>query len=39
MERNDCINILLIEDEEFDVKRVQKTISYYNQRIKILDVV
>jgi DNA-binding NtrC family response regulator len=36
---NGCINILLIEDEEFDVKRVQKTIGYYSQRIKIQDVV
>lgn len=33
------INILLIEDEEFDVKRVKKTVSYYDSRIKIKDVV
>ncbi|HVO74054.1 MAG TPA: response regulator, partial [Ignavibacteriaceae bacterium] len=39
MERNDKINILLLEDEEFDVKRVKKTISYYETRIKVLDVV
>ena len=39
MERNDTINILLIEDEEFDVKRVKKTVSYYDTRIKIKDVV
>ena len=38
MDRNDKINILLIEDEEFDVKRVKKTISYYETRIKVLDV-
>jgi two-component system, NtrC family, response regulator AtoC len=39
MERKDLINILLIEDEEFDVMRVKKTVSYYDNRIKILDVV
>ena len=39
MERKDIINILLIEDEEFDVLRVRRTVSYYDNRIKILDVV
>jgi len=39
MERKDLINILLIEDEEFDVMRVKKTVSYYDNRIKIIDVV
>lgn len=39
MERKDLINILLIEDEEFDVMRVKKTVSYYDNRIKIVDVV
>ena len=39
MERKDIINILLIEDEEFDVLRVRRTVSYYDTRIKILDVV
>jgi len=39
MERNGTINILLVEDEEFDVKRVKKTISYYDTRLKVLDVV
>lgn len=39
MERKDNINILLIEDEEFDVIRVKKTVSYYDNRIKIVDVV
>ena len=39
MERKDTINILLIEDEEFDVIRVKKTVSYYDNRIKIIDVV
>lgn len=39
MERNGSINILLVEDEEFDVKRVKKTVSYYDTRIKVLDVV
>lgn len=33
------INILLIEDEEFDVKRVKNTISYYENRIQIDKVV
>jgi two-component system, NtrC family, response regulator AtoC len=39
MEKKDIINILLIEDEEFDVARVKRTVSYYDTRIKILDVV
>jgi len=39
MDKKDIINILLIEDEEFDVARVKKTVSYYDSRIKILDVV
>jgi DNA-binding NtrC family response regulator len=39
IEKNDKINILLIEDEEFDVKRVKNTISYYETRIKVVDVV
>jgi len=39
IEKNDKINILLVEDEEFDVKRVKNTISYYETRIKVLDVV
>ena len=33
------INILLVEDEEFDVKRIKKTINYYDTRIKLADVV
>lgn len=39
MEKKDIINILLIEDEEFDVTRVKRTVSFYETRIKILDVV
>jgi two-component system, NtrC family, response regulator AtoC len=39
MDKKDIINILLIEDEEFDVARVKRTVSYYDSRIKILDVV
>lgn len=39
MERKDIINLLLIEDEEFDVERVKRTVGYYDSRIKILDVV
>jgi two-component system, NtrC family, response regulator AtoC len=39
MSRADTINILLIEDEDFDVRRVKNTISFYETRLKILDVV
>ncbi|MCL4548278.1 MAG: sigma-54 dependent transcriptional regulator [Bacteroidetes bacterium] len=35
----DQINILLIEDEEFDVRRVENTIKPFGDKIKILDVV
>jgi two-component system, NtrC family, response regulator AtoC len=36
---NNNINILLIEDEDFDVKRIKNTINYYETRIKVLDTV
>jgi DNA-binding NtrC family response regulator len=36
---NSHINILLVEDEDFDVKRIKNTISYYDTRIKVLDTV
>jgi DNA-binding NtrC family response regulator len=36
---NNHINILLVEDEDFDVKRIKNTISYYDTRIKVLDTV
>ena len=39
MTTNNNINILLIEDEDFDVKRIKNTINYYETRIKVLDVV
>jgi two-component system, NtrC family, response regulator AtoC len=39
MTKNSLINILLIEDEEFDVLRVRNTVSFYNSVIKIVDVV
>ncbi len=39
MSSNGYINILLIEDEDFDVNRVKNTISYYESRIKIKDIV
>jgi len=39
MDRSEVIKILLVEDEEFDVRRIRKTISYYGTRIEILDVV
>lgn len=35
MASTDVINILLVEDEDFDVRRVKNTISYYDTRIKI----
>jgi len=39
MNKTDVINILLVEDEDFDVRRVKNTISYYETKIKVLDVV
>ncbi len=36
---NNNINILLIEDEDFDVRRIKNTINYYETRIKVLDTV
>ncbi|MGA9292494.1 MAG: sigma-54 dependent transcriptional regulator [Ignavibacteriaceae bacterium] len=39
MNTSNNINILLIEDEDFDVKRIKNTINYYETRIKVLDVV
>jgi len=39
MSRSEQINILLVEDEDFDVTRVKNTISYYETRIKLIDTV
>lgn len=39
MSKSDVINILLVEDEDFDVRRVKNTISYYETRIKVIDTV
>jgi len=39
MTNGNTINILLVEDEEFDVKRVMKTIKPFVDRINISDVV
>lgn len=39
MSKSNQISILLIEDEDFDVKRVKNTISYYDTRIMIADLV
>lgn len=36
---NETINILLIEDEEFDVQRIRKTIQPFSSRVRIKDVV
>lgn len=35
----EIINVLLIEDEDFDMRRVENTIKPFNNRIKIIDVV
>ncbi len=39
MNTNSMINILLVEDEDFDVRRVRNTIRYFESNIKIKDVV
>lgn len=39
MSKSDVINILLVEDEDFDVRRVKNTLSYYETRIKVIDTV
>ncbi|MBN1302453.1 MAG: sigma-54-dependent Fis family transcriptional regulator [Melioribacteraceae bacterium] len=39
MTKNKHIDILLVEDEDFDVQRVKNTISYYDTSIKITDTV
>ena len=39
MFRNDLIKVLLIEDEDFDIKRVQNTIKPFSDRIEIVKVV
>ncbi len=39
MNKESIINILLIEDEDFDVGRVKNTLAFYENRIKVLDVV
>lgn len=36
---NNQINILLVEDEDFDVGRIKNTINYYDTNLKILDTV
>ena len=35
----DQINVLLIEDEEYDVIRVLNTIKPFNDKIKVLDII
>lgn len=39
MSKDNVINVLLVEDEEFDVLRVKKTIEPFLDRINIADVV
>ena len=39
MANGNTINILLVEDEEFDVNRVMKTVEPFKDRINISDVV
>lgn len=36
---NEQIAVILIEDEEFDVRRIQRTIDPFRERIKIQDIV
>jgi DNA-binding LytR/AlgR family response regulator len=36
---NGTIRVLLIEDEDFDVRRVRNTIRPFSDQIKILEVV
>ena len=39
MERLETINVLLIEDEDYDVRRVVNTIKPFADRIKIINIV
>jgi len=39
MDKQQAIKILLIEDEEFDVRRIRNTIEPYKNKIEICDVV
>jgi DNA-binding NtrC family response regulator len=39
MNQSEVIKILLIEDEDFDMRRVENTIKPFSSRIKIVDVV
>jgi len=39
MSLNDKIDVLLIEDEEFDVQRIEKTLQPFSSRIRIKDIV
>ena len=39
LNNNHHINILLVEDEDFDVKRIKNTINYYETNLKVLDTV
>lgn len=39
MSNKNTINVLLIEDEEYDVRRVKNTIKPFESRIKIVEVV
>ncbi len=39
MSKTEHINILLVEDEDFDVTRVKNTLNYYSSMVKLLDVV
>lgn len=39
MTQNNQIRILLIEDEDFDVRRVENTIKLFDDKLKIVDIV
>lgn len=38
MFENDRINLMIIEDEEFDINRIQKTIEPFSNRMKIVKI-
>jgi len=39
MDKSDVIRLLIIEDEDFDVKRIQKTLEPLSGKIEVMDIV
>ena len=39
MLKNHIINLLVIEDEEFDIRRIEKTIHPFKDQIRIKNIV